>query len=223
MQHLMNAGETVTKDFGPTPDRVILQVVITRDPQGVSFTVTDHPVLNRAYTNLEQSRTYLRLLRDMANAGEQTWKIEAAAGEHTSAQAVVNDAERALIDQTNATMDATHAEYAASKTTERDTAADVMAAGTWSRFRHSGTTTAAPPSDPMDRILRAAATGDGWIPRGGHADQGEADSRQLIALKRRELVELVYGVRDNRRVITGGQLTRAGYKRAGVEPSGVAA
>jgi hypothetical protein len=78
-----------------------------------------------------------------------------------------------------------------------------------------GQSTAAPTTDQMDRVLTTAANTDGRIVRGGQP--GQATSTQLIALRKRGLVELVYGKRRNQRVITEGRLTVKGYKHAGVE------
>lgn len=69
-------------------------------------------------------------------------------------------------------------------------------------YRQATTQTGRPNTEPMDRVL-ASATSDGYIPRGR-----EATSTQLIALKRRGLVELHYGRRGNQRVILGARLTR---------------
>jgi hypothetical protein len=209
MQNAMNAGDTVTKDFGPHTGRTILQVRIDRHHDGVSFTVTHHPALNRGFTNLDQARTYLELLRDMAKAGEQVWKIEAAAGVLTSTQAVFDDAEQALIDTLNADFDARDRKAVAEREALEADVAAVMATSTG--FCGNRTSTAAPTSDPMDRILTEAAQAGGRIVR-----SREATSTQLIALRKRGLVELVYGRRGNQRVITGARLTGKGIKHAAV-------
>lgn len=138
MQDVMQAGETVTKDFGPTPDRITVQVRIDRHHDGVSFTVTRHPVLDRTFTNLSQARTYLRLLIDMARAGHPVWQIEAAAGVLTSTQAVFDDAERELVDSLKADMDADRAERVAAYEREQAAVADIMAT-TYRRVRNTRT------------------------------------------------------------------------------------
>lgn len=75
-----------------------------------------------------------------------------------------------------------------------------------------------PTSDAMNRIVLFAAAMDGHIGRGGNADDGEARLDQLIALRKRGLVQLSRGKRGNQTVITGGWLTVKGWKKAGVAP-----
>lgn len=82
-----------------------LNIRIDMHTDGVSITVDHHPTLNRAFTNLHQGRAYLAFLRDKANAGKPVWLIEAGAGALTSTAAIVDDAEQALIDSINATLD----------------------------------------------------------------------------------------------------------------------
>ena len=97
----------------------------------------------------------------------------------------------------------------------------VNPAESWDAFRQQATATAATTTDAMDHILATAAANNGVITRGG--DDGEATSTQLVALKKRGLVELVHTKHGNRRVLTGGRLTAKGWKRAGVEQGQVAA
>jgi hypothetical protein len=96
----MTPGTTVYRDFGP------LNIRIDMHHDGVAITVTAHPTLNRAFTNLDEARAYLTYLRDEGKAGKPVWLIEVGAGVLTSAAAVLDDAETALVADINTTLDA---------------------------------------------------------------------------------------------------------------------
>lgn len=196
-------GETTYRTWGA------LNIRIDMHTDGVAITVDHHATLNRALP-VEQARTYLEFLRDEAKAGKPLWLIEAQAGVLTSA--VLDDAERAMVDGIRA-----HLEQATPKPVDvSDILADAPTCGGWNAFRQQVTRTAALTSEPMDRILITAV--DGFIPR-----SKDATSTQLVALKRRGLVELVYGRRGNRRVIVGARVTDKGAKHAGNEQKELAA
>lgn len=93
-------GETAYRQWGA------LNIRIDRHHDGVAITVTHHPALNRAFTNLNQGRAYLEFLRDEANTGKPVWLIEAGAGALTSTTALGQD-EAELVDDINHTIDAT--------------------------------------------------------------------------------------------------------------------
>jgi hypothetical protein len=94
-------GDTEYRDFGP------LHIRIDRHEDGVAITVVTpaRTTLDRAFTNLDEGRAYLTFLRDAALAGLPVWAIEQQAGVLTSAAAVIDDAEQALIDGINADWD----------------------------------------------------------------------------------------------------------------------
>jgi hypothetical protein len=226
MTQQLSAGETTYMNYGPTAARITLVVRVDMHHDGVSITVVNpaRTTLNRAFTNLGQGRAYLRYLRDAAKAGQPVWQIEAGAGVLTSTTTVMDDAEQDLIDRLNADLDADVAEAVAVNNTliaDRDNILADADRNWRDHFRaevvqaHRGQSTAAPTTDPMDRVLTAAANTDGRIVRGGQP--GRATSTQLIALRKRGLVELVYGKRRNQRVIVEGRLTVKGYKHTGVE------
>lgn len=122
----------------------------------------------------------------------------------------------AVADGINADLDAAHTARVNAYEAEQADVAAIMA--TSRGFRGDRTSTAAPTSDPMDRIVAEAAHAGGRIVR-----SKEATSTQLIALDKRGLVELVYGKRGSTRVITGARLTTKGFKHAGVDAKAVAA
>lgn len=140
---------------------------------------------------------------------------------------VVADAERFIRDayaavdadqvaaDINAEWDERHVETTA---THDELVADVQAIvgdrQGWNSFRQQAAqTVAARTSDPMVRILRAAALTDGSIQRGGR--DGQATSTQLVALANRGLITLTRTGGKRRRIV-GGKLTAKGFKYAGV-------
>lgn len=96
----LEPGETAYRQFGP------LHIRIDRHHEGVSINVTNQPALDRSFTNLDEGRDYLRLLRDEANAGTAVWAIEQLAGAWTSAAAIVDAAEQDMVTGINANIDA---------------------------------------------------------------------------------------------------------------------
>ncbi len=92
------------RDYRAPDGRTVFHVHMDVYPEQVSIRITDHPTLNRLLP-LQQGRDYLRLLRDEAAKGTPTWLIKAMAGAYTSAAAIVDDAEQALVDRINADLD----------------------------------------------------------------------------------------------------------------------
>lgn len=199
MNQLMAPGQTTFRQFGP------LHIRIDRHDEGVSINVTHHPILDRTFTNLDEGRAYLTLLRDEATAGTAVWAIEEQAGAWTSAAAVVDQVEEAMIAGIRANMDAA----TPPRVDVSDIVSDIPAGGSWAALRRSTTRKAAITSEPMDRVLASAIAG--YVPR-----SGRATSRQLIALSDRGLVELDWQWIGRERVIVGAWL-------AGHKPSEVAA
>jgi len=91
-------GDTVYRQWGA------LNIRIDMHHDGVTITADHHPSLNRAFTNLDQGRAYLRFLYDEATAGKPVWLIEAGAGVLTSTMALGQD-EADLVADINATLD----------------------------------------------------------------------------------------------------------------------
>ena len=127
MNQLLTPGQTTYRDFGP------LHIRIDRHDEGVTITVTRHDILNRQFTNLVEGRQYLALLRDLAVAGKPMWLIESAASAWTSAAAVVDDADRDMIDSINTTMDAAQPE----RVDVSDIVDTMPVGGSWAAMRRS--------------------------------------------------------------------------------------
>lgn len=171
--------------------------------------------LSKAFTNRDEAAAWYRHIAQAAEAGKPVYAIEWEM-EALIAAGTAIDVE-AIAERINAGGDS----YLARETEASDKlaadATEIVGDGRgWTRFRQDATQSmAAATSEPMDQIITAAAHADGRINRGGGL--GEADSRQLIALRKRGLVDLVYSRRGNTRVIVGGTLTAKGFKAAGVE------
>lgn len=73
--------------------------------------------------------------------------------------------------------------------------------------RNTARVSTEPTSDAMDRILLAAALNDGWVQR-----SKDANSKQLIALHGRRLVELTRAKQGSTWKITGATLNAAGWR-----------
>lgn len=100
MNQLLTTGQTAYRQYGP------LHIRIDRHDEGVSINVTAHPTLDRTFTNLAEGRAYLRFIRDLALAGTAVWAIEQQAGAWTTAAAIVDQAERDMVQGIGANMQA---------------------------------------------------------------------------------------------------------------------
>jgi hypothetical protein len=127
VNQLMAPGDTEYRQFGP------LHIRIDRHHEGVSINVTNQPALDRSFTNLDEGRDYLALLRDEANKGTAIWAIEQLAGAWTSAAAIVDQAEQDMVTDINATMDA--GQPAAVDVS--DILAGMSPAGSWTALRQN--------------------------------------------------------------------------------------
>jgi hypothetical protein len=199
MNTLLTPGQSKPLDLRAADGALVMTVQVDRHHEGVSITAVHHPALNRTFTNdqLPEGRQYLQFLYDEARKGTALWAIEAHAGVLTSTSAIVNQAEKAMVDGIRANMDATQPKPV--------DVSDIVpqGAGSWQALRRSHTRKANVTTDAMDRILASADAG--YIAR-----SGQATSRQLIALKDRGLVELDWQWIGRERSIAGAWL--AGHK-----------
>jgi hypothetical protein len=114
-------GGTVNLAYGP------LVVPVDMHHDVVAITITNSKTtLDRAFTDLNHGRAYLRYLRNAATAGQQLWQIEAGAGALTSTTAITDDAERDLIDRLNADLDTDNTERLAEHARVVGAVQDVM-------------------------------------------------------------------------------------------------
>ena len=127
------------------PGNVLLTVLISLFTDGVSLTFTGHDILNRAFTNLDEARAYLRFLKAEAAAGTPMWQIIERAGAWTTAAAVVDDAEKGMRAGITANMDAVNAKLRAEGQADAKTAQAATAdpAESWAAFRQGISRTAA--------------------------------------------------------------------------------
>jgi hypothetical protein len=207
-------GETTYRDFGH------LNIRIDMHHDGVTILVTAHPGLNRSFTNLSEGRAYLGLLRDMGRAGKPLYEIEDAAGVLTSAAAVLDDAEQALIDDLNADFDQRDKQAEAAKQQELDDAQAIVGDGQgWTRYRQSfrpvratkSRTYLQPPTDAQLRLMRQHTNGivrcddkANWLTLRGIADRGLGVVHE-----------------QDRQIITAVRLNARGFQA--IEPSSAAA
>lgn len=82
-----------------------LNIRIDRHWDGTSIVVTYHDGLNRAFPNHAEADAYLALLEKLEAEGHSVYVIEQQAGMWTTAAAAANDAEAALVDDINRTID----------------------------------------------------------------------------------------------------------------------
>lgn len=165
--------------------------------------------LCNAYDNKVAAWREAQRIALAAHQGQTVWQIIDA----KPSELVLAEAKR-IIDGVNANMDRVQADRDATGTIED--ARQIVGDGQgWNAYRQSLTRKPAVTTEPMDRVLASAV--DGYVPR-----SKDARSDQLVALKARGLVELVYGRRGNQRVITGGQLTAKAFKQASIK-TGIAA
>lgn len=108
MQQLLTPGQSKPLDLRTADGSLVLTVQVDRHHEGVSITALHHPALDRTFTNdrLGEGRAYLQFLYDEARKGTQVFLIEAQAGALTSAVAVLDQAEQAMIEGIRANMDA---------------------------------------------------------------------------------------------------------------------
>lgn len=87
------------------PGEIVFVVRVSLFTDGVGLVFDRHDILNRGLP-VAEGRAYLEFLQAEAAAGTDVWLIIERAGMWTTAAAIVDDAEQALVEQVNATMDA---------------------------------------------------------------------------------------------------------------------
>jgi hypothetical protein len=165
---VLSTGETTYADhYGPTGSRVF-HIRIDRHHDGVAITIAHHDILNRAFPSPAEADAYLDMLKAQAEAGTTAmWAIEDMAGAWTTAAAIVDEAERELAEQINATMDAAKPQ----PVDVSDIVDDIPVGGSWDALRrnarrdYSRTRVGCkPPTEPeLGRIRAARRNDDGTL------------------------------------------------------------
>jgi hypothetical protein len=140
----LKAGQETHMDITRRNGAVLFTILVSLFHDGVSLVFDNHNILNRSFTNLAEGRAYLRFLKAEAAAGTPLWLIVERAGAWTSAAAVVDDTEQALIDAINATLNEAHAELAANTAAQQARVAGIVngpRAG-WNAARNAANNTA---------------------------------------------------------------------------------
>lgn len=127
MKTQLKPGQNTSMDITRANGNILLTVLISLFTDGVSMTFTNHPTLDRTFGNLAEGRAYLRYLKGEAAASTELWLIEDRAGDWTSGAAVADQAERALIDSVNATLNAAQADLNRETAVQQAAVADIMA------------------------------------------------------------------------------------------------
>lgn len=122
----LKAGQESHMNITRRNGAVLFTILVSLFTDGVSLVFTHHDILNRTFTNLDEGRAYLRFLKAEVSAGTPLWLIVERAGAWTSAAAVVDDAEQALIDAINATLDERHAQDSAKLADQQARVADIV-------------------------------------------------------------------------------------------------
>lgn len=99
------------------PGDLLFVVLVSMFTTHVSLTFAGHHILNKALP-VAEARAYLQYLMDEAAAGTQMWLLIERAGHWTTAMAMVDQAERDLIDSINQTLDAVTADRDTTQLTE---------------------------------------------------------------------------------------------------------
>lgn len=194
----LKAGETAYMNITSRNGTLVFVVLVQLFHNGVSLIFNHHAALNRAFTNVNEGRAYLRFVMNEAAAGTPTWLIVDRAGRWSSAAAVADEAEQALIDGINQAMGERHAATNAAHEQARQIRDEAQAAnsGGWyatrkqamrNTIRPTATRIHTQPPTPaqLDRIRRhhngrvTCAPGQPWTLLRGIVDRGLADRSNI--------------------------------------------
>ncbi|WP_045740784.1 hypothetical protein [Actinoplanes rectilineatus] len=207
------------RDVHAPDGRRVLHLRIDTHHDGITVlaVVPWDTTLDRDFPTRAEADAYLAFLTEQVEGGARLWLIEQRAGAFTSAAAIVDQAEKQLAADINATMDTIPAEWAAQTAAEQAAIAADRPTETWNSYRQSlrparptRTNVHRKPPTPamLDRMRQhrggVVTCGDGqsWLLLDGIVQRGCADRNSIV-------------YRPGTRIIASVQLNGRGWNAIG--------